>query len=85
MVRIWLFGYVAWVFSMLVLGSVTRLTRSSLSITDWKFTGTLPPLSDWLIELRNINNPGVQTVSTSLTICLHCQYKKLLMLSTSFY
>lgn len=45
-VGIWLFGSAAWVFSMVVLGGVTRLTRSGLSMTDWKFTGGLPPLSD---------------------------------------
>lgn len=55
MVGIWLFGSAAWVFSMVVLGGVTRLTRSGLSMTDWKFTGRLPPLSDeeWLQEFDN--------------------------------
>ncbi|CAI0409949.1 unnamed protein product [Linum tenue] len=38
MVGIWLFGSAAWVFSMVILGGVTRLTRSGLSMTDWKFT-----------------------------------------------
>lgn len=54
MVGIWLFGSAAWVFSMVVLGGVTRLTRSGLSMTDWKFTGQLPPLSDeeWLLEFE---------------------------------
>ncbi|XP_062081360.1 cytochrome c oxidase assembly protein COX15-like [Humulus lupulus] len=54
MVRIWLFGSAAWVFSMVVLGGVTRLTRSGLSMTDWKFSGGLPPLSDeeWLQEFE---------------------------------
>ena len=33
----------AWVFSMVVLGGVTRLTRSGLSMTEWKFTGERPP------------------------------------------
>ena len=28
---------------MVVLGGVTRLTRSGLSMTDWKFTGEKPP------------------------------------------
>ena len=53
-VGIWLFGSAAWVFSMVVLGGVTRLTRSGLSMTDWKFTGNLPPLSDeeWLQEFE---------------------------------
>lgn len=52
LVGIWLFGSAAWVFSMVVLGGLTRLTRSGLSMTDWKFTGTLPPFSDdeWLQE-----------------------------------
>lgn len=51
-VGIWLFTSAAWVFSMVVLGGVTRLTRSGLSMTDWKFTGSLPPLSDeaWVVE-----------------------------------
>jgi cytochrome c oxidase assembly protein subunit 15 len=35
----WLGGCSAWVFSMVVLGGFTRLTRSGLSMTDWKFTG----------------------------------------------
>ncbi|CAH9111488.1 unnamed protein product [Cuscuta europaea] len=53
-VGIWLFASAAWVFSMVVLGGVTRLTRSGLSMTDWKFTGSLPPLSDeeWVVEFE---------------------------------
>ncbi|KAF5181307.1 Heme a synthase [Thalictrum thalictroides] len=52
LVGMWIFGSAAWVFSMVVLGGVTRLTRSGLSMTDWKFTGSLPPLSEeqWLME-----------------------------------
>ncbi|MED6107402.1 Cytochrome c oxidase assembly protein cox15 [Stylosanthes scabra] len=42
----WLFLSAAWVYSLVVLGGITRLTRSGLSMTDWKFTGTLPPMSD---------------------------------------
>lgn len=53
-VGIWLFGSAAWVFSMVILGGVTRLTRSGLSMTDWKFTGSLPPVTDedWLKEFE---------------------------------
>ena len=39
----WLVGGCAWVFSMVVLGGVTRLTRSGLSMTDWKFQWESPP------------------------------------------
>jgi heme a synthase len=53
-VGIWLFGCAAWVFSLVVLGGITRLTRSGLSMTDWKFTGTLPPLTqeEWACEFE---------------------------------
>jgi hypothetical protein len=35
----WLAGTAGWVYTMVVLGGITRLTRSGLSMTDWKFTG----------------------------------------------
>ena len=40
---VWLGGCAGWVFSMVVLGGMTRLTRSGLSMTDWKFTGERAP------------------------------------------
>lgn len=43
----WLLICCALVFAMVVLGGVTRLTGSGLSMTDWRpVTGWLPPLSD---------------------------------------
>ena len=39
------------VFAMIVIGGVTRLTHSGLSMVEWKpITGWLPPLSEtaWL-------------------------------------
>lgn len=42
---LWLGGCAGWVFSMVVLGGMTRLTRSGLSMTDWKFTGERAPRS----------------------------------------
>lgn len=43
----WLFGVAAMVFLMIVLGGVTRLTDSGLSMVEWRpLTGWLPPLSD---------------------------------------
>ena len=42
----WLYGVAALVFLMVVVGGITRLTESGLSITRWDLvTGTLPPLS----------------------------------------
>jgi cytochrome c oxidase assembly protein subunit 15 len=49
-VAAWLFICCALVFAMVVVGGVTRLTHSGLSITEWQpIVGTLPPLSptDW--------------------------------------
>jgi cytochrome c oxidase assembly protein subunit 15 len=43
----WLLACCALVFVMVVLGGVTRLTGSGLSMVDWRpVTGMLPPLSD---------------------------------------
>lgn len=52
-VRIWLYAMAAFVLLMVVVGGITRLTESGLSITSWKpISGTIPPLSDadWQAE-----------------------------------
>lgn len=49
-IRIWLMVLFALVAVMIVVGGLTRLTDSGLSITEWApFSGALPPLSaaDW--------------------------------------
>ena len=46
----WLLAVAGLVFLMVVVGGITRLTESGLSITEWKpVTGALPPLTqaDW--------------------------------------
>ena len=51
----WLYCVAFLVFIMVVVGGITRLTESGLSITEWKpITGALPPLSEaeWLSEFR---------------------------------
>ena len=46
-VATWLFACCALVFAMVVVGGVTRLTHSGLSIVEWQpIVGTLPPLDD---------------------------------------
>jgi cytochrome c oxidase assembly protein subunit 15 len=43
----WLLFVAGLVFAMVVVGGITRLTESGLSITEWKpISGALPPLSD---------------------------------------
>ena len=54
-VSIWLFVGLVMVGGQILIGGVTRLTGSGLSITRWEIvTGTLPPLtaSDWEEEFR---------------------------------
>ena len=51
----WLMGSAVLVFGVIVVGGVTRLTESGLSITEWKpITGTIPPLSreEWVVEFE---------------------------------
>lgn len=51
----WLYGVALLVFVMVVVGGITRLTESGLSITEWNVvTGILPPLSEaaWVAEFE---------------------------------
>ena len=52
-VAVWLLIGVGMIMIQVLLGGITRLTESGLSITEWKpITGTLPPLGDaaWQAE-----------------------------------
>ncbi len=52
-VAYWLLACCALVFAMVVVGGMTRLTHSGLSIVEWRpVTGTLPPLTEaaWVEE-----------------------------------
>lgn len=54
-VQIWLYVIALMVLLMVLVGGITRLTDSGLSITAWKpISGTLPPLSDadWQAEFE---------------------------------
>jgi cytochrome c oxidase assembly protein subunit 15 len=43
----WLWSLAALIFLMVVVGGITRLTESGLSITEWRpVTGTIPPLTE---------------------------------------
>jgi cytochrome c oxidase assembly protein subunit 15 len=54
-VALWLFSVAALVFIMVVVGGITRLTESGLSIVRWDVvSGTLPPLTEsaWAAEFE---------------------------------
>jgi heme a synthase len=71
----WLFAVASLVFLMVVVGGITRLTESGLSITQWDpVTGAIPPLThaDWshafdlykqTPEYREINGPAGMTLA----------------------
>ena len=75
-----LFLVAALVFAMVVVGGITRLTESGLSITQWDpVTGAVPPLGhdDWLrafdlykqtSEYRQVNGPAGMTLDQFKTI-----------------
>ncbi|MFV0360424.1 heme A synthase [Tropicimonas sp.] len=52
-IRVWLMALFALVVAMILVGGLTRLTDSGLSITEWKpVTGAIPPMSEaeWTAE-----------------------------------
>ena len=68
----WLITCCALVFALVVLGGVTRLTRSGLSIVEWQpIVGTLPPLTstDWqALFLKYQQTPEYQKVNPGMTL-----------------
>lgn len=69
---IWLLSGCFLVFGMVVVGGITRLTGSGLSITEWDVvTGTIPPLSDeaWQQEFDKYKQiPQYAQVNAHFTI-----------------
>ena len=71
----WLLAVAVLVIAMVVVGGITRLTESGLSITEWKpVTGAIPPLSEaqWqaefaayqqIGEFRHISGPAGMTLA----------------------
>ncbi|GLS98723.1 heme A synthase [Sphingobium jiangsuense] len=68
----WLLAVAALVVIMVVVGGITRLTESGLSITEWKpVTGALPPLSQeqWLEEFRKYQQiPEYQQINRGMSL-----------------
>jgi len=67
----WLLTGCVLVYVMLVIGCITRLTHSGLSITDWSIMGTLPPLSEtaWMEHFSNYQqSPEFKIINSSMTL-----------------
>src|SRR5919109_5565307 len=71
-IAIWLLFCCAMIFGMVVIGGITRLTESGLSITQWKpIEGVLPPLSDaaWQSEFERYQQiPEYQEINRGMTL-----------------
>lgn len=71
-VRTWLIVVAAMIFFMIVIGALTRLTESGLSMVEWRpVTGWLPPLSDaaWQTELQKyLASPQGRLVNRGFTV-----------------
>jgi len=69
---IWLFICCATIFSMVILGGVTRLTGSGLSMVEWApIMGTLPPLNqtEWLeIFALYKNSPEFKLINFNMDL-----------------
>lgn len=68
----WLFVCCAMIFAMVVIGGITRLTESGLSITEWRpVTGAIPPLSEeaWQAEFARYRQiPQYQQINAGMTL-----------------
>jgi heme a synthase len=71
-VRNWLIVVAAMIFVMIVLGALTRLTESGLSMVEWDpVTGVVPPMSDaaWQAELQKyLSSPQGRLVNRDFTV-----------------
>lgn len=71
-VALWLLACCAMIFAMVVIGGVTRLTESGLSITEWRpVTGALPPLSEaeWQAEFAKYRQtPEYREINAGMTL-----------------
>jgi len=71
-VAAWLFACCCLVFAMVVVGGVTRLTHSGLSIVEWQpIVGTVPPLSEaeWMDTFRKYQQtPEFKQVNHAMSL-----------------
>ena len=71
-VAAWLFLCCGMIFVMVVIGGITRLTLSGLSITEWQpVTGILPPLSaaSWVAEFEKYQQiPQYRLINAGMSL-----------------
>jgi cytochrome c oxidase assembly protein subunit 15 len=69
---IWLLIVCIMVFTMVMIGGITRLTDSGLSMVDWKpIMGAIPPITEteWLKAFSDYKNyPEYQKINSDMTL-----------------
>ncbi len=67
----WLLTGCFLIYIMVVVGCLTRLTHSGLSITDWSFMGSVPPLNEdmWIERfMKYQQSPEFQKINYTMTL-----------------
>ena len=71
-ISLWLVSLMSIILLMIIVGGLTRLTESGLSMVDWRlFMGTIPPLShgDWLKVFEDYKQyPEYQIKNINITL-----------------
>ena len=68
----WISSACLLIFLMVIIGGITRLTRSGLSIVEWHpISGIIPPMTDsaWITEFEKYQNfPEYKKLNTGMTL-----------------
>ena len=71
-INIWLFSACILIITMVVIGGITRLTHSGLSMVQWKpVSGSIPPLNetDWQVEFDHYKQyPEYKLINNKMTL-----------------
>ncbi len=68
---LWLFTGCLLIYLMVIVGGITRLTHSGLSMVEWSPTGSLPPLNeaDWNVEFDKYKqSPEYKLINAHFTL-----------------
>ncbi len=67
----WLLSGCLLIYIMVLVGGLTRLTHSGLSITDWSFMGSVPPLNEQMWQERFMKyqqSPEFEKINNTMTL-----------------
>ena len=67
----WLYGCLIFIFATIIIGGLTRLTQSGLSMTEWQLLNILPPITtqQWIIEFNKYKtSPEFIIINNSMSL-----------------